>query len=322
MKPPNRPVRVCRHIEELAALSGPLVLAIGVFDGLHLGHRAVVERARQLASESEGRPVVVTFDPHPIRILRPEAAPRMLVNTEHKLWLLGEAGVRDVLVVPFDDSFCRMSATDFAGALIAASRPLAGIVVGESWRFGCERAGDLALLQTLGRKHRFRAIGVPPVEVDGQPVSSTRIRGLITAGDLDGAERLLGRRFSVLGTVVEGDHLGKKLGFPTANIRVGGEQFPPNGVYATAARFDAHWHPSVTNLGWRPTIRAEQEKHRLLETHLLTGEPDLYGREIEVRFDAWLRGEQTFDSLDSLRTQIARDAEAARRLFRPGPPKE
>jgi len=313
---PRHSIRVLHSIPELTDLVGPLVLAIGVFDGLHLGHRAVIERARQVASEQDGRPVVVTFDPHPIRVLRPEKAPRLLVNTEHKIRLLESLGIENLLLIHFDYDFCRMPAPDFAAKLIEHARPLGGIVVGETWQFGKDRAGNLALLRELGGQHGFRAVGVPPVEIDGQVVSSTRIRALITQGELDAAERLLGRRFSVLGEVVEGDRLGRTLGFPTANIRVGGEQFPPDGVYATAARYEERWIPSVTNLGWRPTVRSETTTLRLLETHLLEGTPDLYGKTIEIRFDAYLRGEQKFDSLENLKAQIARDAEMARNRFR------
>jgi len=291
------------------------VLAIGVFDGLHLGHRAVIERARQVASEQDGRPVVVTFDPHPIRVLRPEKAPRLLVNTEHKIRLLEDLGIEDLLLIHFDYDFCRMPAPDFASALIENARPLGGIVVGETWQFGKDRAGNLNLLRELGSRHGFRAVGVPPVEIDGQVVSSTRIRALITQGELDAAERLLGRRFSVLGDVVEGDRLGRTLGFPTANVRVGGEQFPPDGVYATAARYEDRWIPSVTNLGWRPTVKTDATPMRLLETHLLEGAPDLYGKTIEIRFDAFLRGECKFDSLEALKAQISKDAEEARARF-------
>jgi len=308
-------LHLLRHIEDLAQLQGPVVLAIGVFDGLHLGHRAVIDRACQIAAEQGGTPVVVTFDPHPIKVLRPDQAPRLLVNTEHKLRLLAEAGLQHVLLIRFDWDFCRMPATEFAQAMIDAANPLGGIVVGESWRFGKDRGGDLALLQELARQNQFHTTGVPPVEVEGEVVSSTRIRAMITEGNLKGAEQLLGRRFSVFGRVVEGDHRGRQLGFPTANVLVGGEQFPPDGVYATAARLDHEWLPSVTNLGWRPTVKTDQDKTRLLETHLLHGSHNLYGKEIEVRFDRWLRGEQRFESLEALQSQIQRDAAAARNVF-------
>ena len=310
--PAAPPLRYNR-IDELAGIDAPVVLAVGVFDGLHLGHRAVIDRARQLAVEREAELVVTTFDPHPVKVLRPDRAPRLLVNTAHKLLLLAEAGVKRVLVVPFDTTFCHMPAAEFVLQLVAAGRPLRGIVVGEEWRFGHERAGDLALLRSLGKAHHFAVAGVPALQVDGAVVSSTRIRELVTVGDLDGAERLLGRRFSVFGTVVEGDHVGTKLGYPTANVKVGGEQFPPHGVYATRARINGIWHVSVTNLGRRPTV-ADDSGQPLLETHLLDYAGNLYGEMIEVRFDAFLRQEQKFASLDALRSQIGEDVTHAQRV--------
>lgn len=216
-----------------------MVLAAGVFDGFHLGHRAVIERAITDARAVGGTPVVVTFDPHPAAVLRPQSAPPLLTSTRHKVRLLGDAGIAHVLVLNFDAAFAAKPPEQFMAELAAACRPLREICVGEDWAFGKDRAGNISLLATLGKKLGFDAIGLPPVMVDEKPVSSTAIRAAVEEGELAAAARLLGREFSVLGTVIEGRRLGRTLGFPTANVRPESEQLPPNGVYAVRAVIDS-----------------------------------------------------------------------------------
>ncbi len=305
---------VLHSIADLSGIPGSLYLAIGVFDGVHLGHQAVLNRALRDAIRAGGTAIAVTFDPHPLRILRPENSPRLLTSTPHKLQLIRTLDVAHQLVIPFDASFAATPPEDFIRALAAASRPLREICVGHEWSFGKGRAGNLALLDQLGAELGFDEIGVPAVKSDGEIVSSTLIRQAIEAGDLARAARFLGREYTILGTVVRGAHLGSRIGFPTANLAAHNEQFPPNGVYAVEVqRGDARLR-GVANIGVRPTV-AQSTGERVLEVHLFDFTGDLYGEDLEVSFARFLRPEQKFSGLDALKAQIARDAEAARAIF-------
>jgi riboflavin kinase/FMN adenylyltransferase len=298
-------------ISDLASLPGPLFLAIGVFDGVHLGHQAVLGRALQDARAAGGTAVAVTFDPHPVRVLRPDQAPRLLTSTPHKLRLIREFGFEHILLIHFDAAFAATDPADFIRALAGASRPLREICVGFEWSFGKGRAGNLALLDRLGDELGFAEVGVPTVEVEGEIVSSTLIRRAVETGDLTRAGRLLGREFTILGTVVEGEQLGRKIGFPTANLSAHNEQFPPDGVYAVEARRGAQRLGGVVNIGVRPTIR-HATGERVFEVHLFDFDESIYGEDLEISFRGFLRPEQKFPSLDALKTQIALDAAEAR----------
>ena len=300
-------MNVRTSLDELAAVAEPRHLAIGVFDGLHLGHRAVIGRALAAARDDGGTAAMVTFDPHPARVLRPETAPLLLTHTAHKLALAAELGVREAVVVAFDAAFCRLAAADFARALTRACGTGGSVAVGRDWRFGHRAIGDVELL----RAHGLAVAAVDPVCVNGETISSTLVREAVAAGSLDRAALFLGRAHSVLGTVMEGRKLARQLGFPTANVAVANEQLPPNGVYAVRARWAAGgWHPGVANLGVRPTV--EENGGRLLEVHLFDRDASLYGQSMEVRFEAFLRPEQVFTGLEALKEQIARDSAAAR----------
>jgi riboflavin kinase/FMN adenylyltransferase len=300
-------------IAGLANIPGPLHLAIGVFDGVHLGHRAVLRRALDEGVRAGGTAVAVTFDPHPLRILRPESAPRLLTSTPHKLQLILALGIAQVLVIPFTREFAATPPEDFIRAL-AACGTLREICVGHEWSFGKGRAGNLALLEKLGSELGFAEVGVPPVKVEGQIVSSTLIRAAVESGDLATAERFLGRPYTILGTVVRGAHVGTKLGFPTANLAAHNEQFPPNGVYAVEALRGETTLRGVANIGVRPTV-AQSGGERVLEVHLFDFTGNLYGEDLEVSFAHFLRPEQKFSGLDALTAQIARDVSAARAVF-------
>lgn len=306
-----------RHIGELNQLKGPLHLAIGVFDGLHLGHQAVIRAAQQSAAESGGTAVVVTFDPHPIEVLSPGNAPRMLTASAHKLILLQrQLGVKHVLVVPFDREFAEQTGEQFVESLIAAAPPggMARICVGQTWQFGKGRSGDVALLENLGSRFGFGVSGITTVEVRGMRVSSTRIREAIAAGDFEVAAALLGRVYTVYGTVIKGRQLGRTIGFPTANLTVHSEQLPPTGVYAVRATGAGDSWNGVANLGYRPTVEGGEVK-RLLEIHLFGLDSEIYGEDLEVEFVGFVRPEQKFEGLEALRKQISRDVDAARRLL-------
>lgn len=304
-------VKVLPSISELADVAGPVVIAAGVFDGFHLGHRAVIDRAIAGARAAGGTPVVVTFDPHPAAVLRPQSAPPLLTSTRHKIRLLADAGIAHVLVLGFDAAFAAQPPEIFIQALADACRPLREICVGEDWAFGKDRAGNLSLLTVLGKKLGFTATGHLPVIVDGKAVSSTAIRAAVESGALAEAARLLGREFSVLGTVIEGRRLGRTLGFPTANVRPESEQLPPNGVYAVRVLIDGKSHAGIANVGVRPTVSNEGVQ-RLVEVHLFDFSGDLYDCDIEVFFGRFVRPEQKFPDLDALRAQIASDVASVR----------
>ncbi len=306
-------MRVLRSIPELAQIPGPVFLAIGVFDGVHLGHQAVIGAAARDAQAAGGTAVVVTFDPHPAKILRPQESKRLLTATDHKIALIRALGVSHLLVLTFDRAFAATAPEDFVRQLVTAAHPLREICVGQEWSFGKNRAGNLALLQQLGTELGFDVVGVEPVTSEGVVVSSTAIRGAIESGDFATATKMLGREYTILGTVESGKQLGRSIGFPTANLSAHSEQFPPNGVYVAEALLEGKKLRGVVNLGVRPTVDGGSPA-RVLELHLFDFDRDIYGTDIEVRFLRYLRPEQKFENLAALRAQIARDVETARTL--------
>ncbi|MEI8292757.1 MAG: bifunctional riboflavin kinase/FAD synthetase [bacterium] len=303
-------MKILRSIDALGEIDAPVVLAAGVFDGLHLGHQAVLLAARDSAARIGGIPVALTFDPHPAAVLRPQRIPRLLTPLDDKLRLIERLGIEHALVISFDAAFAAMEAEDFVLKLCRAASQLAGICIGEGWLFGHDRRGDARLLQKLGMKNGFFTSATAPVLVDGEVVSSTRIRECLSSGDLAQAARLLGREFALRGTVARGAGLGGKLGFPTANIAATGLQYPSNGVYAIEARFHGHTVRGVANIGVRPTVA--EKGPPLLEVHLFDFSGDLYDQDIEVAFLHFLRGEKKFGNLEELRKQIEKDAATAR----------
>ena len=304
-------MQTLHSITELAALPGPLFLAIGVFDGVHRGHQAVISTSTRHAHSADGTPVVVTFDPHPARILRPEEAPHLLTATQHKIALIRALGVGHLLVVKFDKNFAATSPENFVEQLVQNSKPLREICVGHEWSFGKNRAGNLDLLQKLGARFDFNVVGIPPVKVNGTVVSSTAIRHAVEAGEFAEAAGMLGREYTILGTVSGGEKLGKKIGFPTANLSAHSEQFPPDGVYFAEAWLDGVLLHGVVNLGFRPTVSSGQPE-RILEIHLLDFDQDIYEKDLEIRFVRYLRPEKKFESVDALVRQIEIDVRQAR----------
>src|SRR6476646_2124830 len=286
-------MKILHSIPELSRLPGPLFLSIGVFDGVHLGHQAVISTSAKHAKEASGTAVVVTFDPHPMKVLRPDHAPHLLTATQHKIALIRDLGVAHLLVLHFDHAFAATKPEDFVRQLVENSKPLREICVGHEWSFGKGRAGNLALLKELGSRDGFDVVGVEAVKVNGEVVSSTAIRKAVAEGNLVKATQMLGREYTILGTVIRGEQLGRKLGFPTANLSAHSEQFPPNGVYVAEARLGETLYRGVANLGFRPTV-ASGKPERLLELHLFDLDREVYGEEMEVRFLRYLRPEQKF----------------------------
>ncbi|MEK0445106.1 MAG: hypothetical protein RLZZ399_427 [Verrucomicrobiota bacterium] len=304
---------VLHAISELNSLPGPLVLAVGVFDGVHLGHQAVLLRAQNEALLHRGTAVAVTFANHPAKVVRPEHAPLQLTLTPHKTRLLAALGFTHTLLLTFDSELAATEPADFIRSLCSAACSLASICVGSDWAFGQGRKGNLSLLRELGEKLQFEAIGVAPVVHQGHPVSSTRVRTAVREGDLDCAHTLLGRPFTVLGEVIPGRRLGRTLGFPTANLALFNEQLPPAGVYAVRADWNGVPLRGVANLGVRPTVEGECSKNASpsLEIHFFSLDADLYHQVLEVEFVRFLRAEKHFPSLEALRLQIQDDAESA-----------
>jgi riboflavin kinase/FMN adenylyltransferase len=304
-------MQILRSVPELSDLPGPLFLAIGVFDGVHLGHQGVISTSAEHARAKNGTPIVVTFDPHPEKVLRPEKAPHLLTATAHKIALIRRLGVRHLLIIAFDTQFAATEPEDFVQQLVQHSKPLGEICVGHEWSFGRNRRGNLQLLTELGASFDFNVVGIRPVTVNGEIVSSTTIRRAVAAGDFKKAAAMLGREYTILGTVVHGDDLGKKIGFPTANLSAHSEQFPPNGVYFAEAKLEGVVYPGVVNLGYRPTL-SSGKADRVLEVHLLDFKQEIYGRDLELRFVRYLRPEKKFENVDALVRQIERDVQQAR----------
>ena len=302
-----------RSISELSKLRGPLFLAIGVFDGVHLGHQAVISTSAQHARAANGTPIVVTFDPHPEKVLRPKTAPHLLTATPHKIALIRDLGVAHLLIITFDKQFAATEPEEFVHELMEHSKSLREICVGHEWSFGKNRRGNLKLLNQFGARFDFGVVGIPPVTVNGKLVSSTTIRQAVETGDLAKAAQMLGREYTVLGTVVSGDNRGKKIGFPTANLSAHNEQFPPNGVYFAEAKLEGVIYPGVVNLGYRPTVDTRKSE-RILEIHLFDFDHDIYGKDLEVRFIRYLRPETKFESVEALVRQIGLDVKQARKL--------
>lgn len=302
--------RILTTLEAPQLRGYPLVFAAGAFDGVHRGHQAVLAEARRVAREKGGQAWALTFDPHPLKILRPDRAPALLTSTPHRLQLLSQSGIEGIVLLPFSREFAEQSPEEFVRAIRRATPALAAVVVGENWHFGKAARGDVRLLKEFGRELGFEAIAVPPIEWNGAPISSTRIRRAVAEGDLAAAEQMLGRPFSVLGTVIHGIKLGRRLGYPTANLDPHNEARPPPGIYACRARVGNDVYPAAAFLAAAPDPRKGPPD--LIEVHLLDVELDLYGKDIEVEFIARLREERAFESQEALIAQIARDIEAAR----------
>jgi len=278
-------------------------LAIGVFDGVHLGHQAVV---RSLS----GNVAVLTFEPHPLAVIAPERVPARLTSLEQRVKYMRAIGTVAVVAVKFDQALRQLSSSAFVDELARIFPDLKEIAIGQGWAFGRNREGDAARLTQLGAAHGLAVRSIAPVHLDGALVSSTRIREAIVVRRFDEAARCLGRSHAVTGTVIPGEARGRQIGFPTANLGDVEQLLPPRGVYVVRARVGTEIFPAVMNLGQRPTFTSNGVDS--LEVHLLEGGRDLYGEEMELVDFSWIRDEQRFPDVDALKTQITRDVEEAR----------
>jgi riboflavin kinase/FMN adenylyltransferase len=315
-------------LNHLTRLDTPLrlphpVVTVGTFDGMHLGHRAILDALCREAARHRGTAIVLTFDRHPRAVLQPDAAPPILLSREERLREMRAAGIGLLVELPFTLEFSRMPPEVFIRDLLAGVLGARGVVEGRDHRFGRQRSGDVSMLQALGPGLGFDVIRVDPVLIEGAPVSSTRIRGLISSGQVESASDLLGRPYGVPGRVVSGDRRGREIGYPTANVRPDdpAKLLPPDGVYLVGFRLGSETLHGLANLGLRPTFG---EGGRGLEVHLLDFTGDLYGQQTEVRFLSRIREERKFDGVPSLVAQIQDDIRSARGIIAPSstPPGE
>lgn len=289
-------------------------VALGNFDGLHRGHLKILEKVRDRAEESGGTAIILTFEPHPPRIVRPDRAPRLLMTQRQKLQGLDEAGMDGVAIVQFSLALSQWEPETFVRNVLVDWLDVKNVCVGANFLFGRDRGGNFSLLRSLGARYGFRAEKIEPVRYKEFVVSSTRLRRLVSEGLVDEAGVLFGHHYTIEGRVIKGRGRGQKHGFPTANLDVENELLPTDGVYATTVTVDGIIKPAITNIGVRPTF--ESAGDRTVETHLLSeAVGDLYGQRIAVSFVQRLRGERAFSDVQSLTHQITKDCEQARELF-------
>lgn len=289
-------------------------LAMGFFDGVHLGHQQIIRQTLADACQHDAVALVLTFDRHPNAVVAPAHTPPLIYSLPQKQRTIASLGADALLLLHFDRQLSQRTGGTFIRKLFQDLGSIHSISVGADFHFGHQRSGNVALLKQLGAELGFAVHGVPAVALDGRVVSSTRIRRTIQTGKLDATSQMLGRPYSICGEIVRGDRLGRKLGFPTCNLDVVGLVLPPPGVYAVRAIARGKTHRAVLNIGIRPTLKAAEPQLRV-EAHLLDFKGDLYGEEMEVTFVEKLRGERRFPSLDALRRQIAHDIAKACACF-------
>ncbi len=289
------------------------VLALGNFDGLHRGHMKIIDRVRQRAGERAGTPAAMTFEPHPPRVLRPDKAPPLLMTSEQKIDALARSGMQGMTIVRFTLELSRWDPEMFVRTVLVDWLHVVEVWVGANFLFGHDRAGTFSALRALGARYGFRAEKIDPVRYKDFVVSSTRVRRLLGEGRVDEAGALLGHHYFMDGAVVKGAGRGRQIGVPTANIVTTNELVPPSGVYATLLTVDGVVHPSVTNVGIRPTFGDVDTP--VIETHVIDFDRDLYGVSVRLAFVQRLRDERAFPDVDALRAQIDADRRSAQRLF-------
>jgi riboflavin kinase / FMN adenylyltransferase len=307
-------MRVILNLNEIEKpLSNP-VLTIGNFDGVHKGHLALFDKVKERAKAIAGQSVVMTFEPHPLKIMRPANGPQLITHTGQKLELIEKAGIDVIVCVSFDREFAAIPARDFVNSILVKKIGIKEIVVGYDYTFGHNREGDINLLREIGNDFGFVVHLVGPIEIDQTLVSSTSIRRLVQEGRLEEARVLLGRDFEVQGTVVKGRNRGGRLlGFPTANLNPHGELLPKTGVYAVKLLIDDVFYNGVTNVGYNPTFG---DTGLTVETHVLDYSGELMGKTIKVHFIKRLRDEKAFKTLEELSGQIAQDIARAEEVLR------
>lgn len=307
-------MKIIRSARELETGGRKVSLAIGFFDGVHLGHQQVIRQTILDARQQEGISLVVTFDRHPAEVIAPDRVPPLIYDQQQRVEAIRALGADALLLLPFDEAFSQMDGESFICGLVRDLGRIHSICVGEDFVFGHKRSGNVQLLSRLGQELRFTAHGLEAVSLGQAAVSSTRIREAIRQGQLDLASQMLGRDYSLAGTVIAGDQIGRKLGFPTANLEVQGRVTPPHGVYAAHACLAGQTLRAAVNIGMRPTMREPAPKLHV-EAHLLDFTGDVYGQALELFFVQKLREEQRFPSVEALTSQINADVTKVRELF-------
>jgi riboflavin kinase/FMN adenylyltransferase len=304
-------VNVIHAANELKPAGRKVCLAIGFFDGVHLGHQQIIRQTIADATQHDAIALVITFDQHPATVVAPNRAPALIYPLSRKLRTIETLGADALLLIHFDKAFSQQPGEQFIRSLARDLGKIQSLCVGANFTFGHKRDGNVALLKKLGEELQFKVHGMAAVSLDGKTISSTRVREAIQAGNLDLASQMLGRAYSLTGPVIKGDRLGHQLGFPTANIDATGLALPPNGVYAARSIVAGKIYSSVMNVGVRPTLQNATPEKRV-EVHLLDFDGELYGQELEVIFTEKLRDEKKFGSLTELKEQIAQDISKAR----------
>jgi riboflavin kinase / FMN adenylyltransferase len=307
-------MRIIHAPAELKPGARKVCLAIGFFDGVHLGHQQILRQTITDARQHDALALVITFDRHPNTVVAPDRVPPLIYSLDKKLRTIESFRPEALLLLHFDKPLSQRSGEEFVRNLHHDFQHIQSICVGANFVFGYKRTGNVDLLRRLAAELKFTVHGISAVSLDGKAVSSTRIREAIRKGDLDPASQMLGRAYSLNGKVVPGDKLGQKLGFPTANLDTEGLALPPNGVYAAHAEVGGKVFHAVVNIGYRPTVQAAQSRVRV-EAHLLDFAAELYGQELELGLIEKLRDEKKFASLEELRAQIARDIQDAKAKF-------
>jgi riboflavin kinase / FMN adenylyltransferase len=307
-------MNLIHHAAELNPGTRKVCVAIGVFDGVHLGHQQVIRQTMADAMQHDAVSVVVTFDRHPNAIVAPERTPPLIYPLAKKLAVIESVGVNTTCLIEFTKDFSLITAEKFVRDLARDFKNIQSICVGSNFTFGHKRGGNVELLRALGKELNFQVHGLASVALDGQPVSSTRVREAVRAGNFDIANQMLGRPYALCGRVVKGDGIGRKIGFATANIDVAGLALPPTGVYAARAHLGDKQFRAAVNIGYRPTLNSPTPKLQV-EAHLLDFDDTIYGETLELTFVKKLRDEQKFPSTAALHEQIAKDVEGARRAF-------
>lgn len=301
------------HGTENAKIARPTVLTLGVFDGLHLGHQAIMRQVVARARDLGAVPTALTFDPHPRAVLHPASAPPMLQTLDQRLEAFGVLGLEQAIVIRFNRAFAQSSAEQFLRDVVHERLQAREVYLGQGFAFGYRRTGNIALLRTCGNLLGFYADEVPEISLRDKRISSSRVRELLLAGRVNLARRMLGRPYGVEGQVVHGAERGRVIGFPTANLQPHNRVIPRRGVYVTATLIEGQWRRSITNIGVRPTFENEVEPS--VETYILDWAGNLYGNVLRVRFLHRLRDERKFDGLDALKRQINHDLTHARHYF-------
>lgn len=308
-------MKVYRDLKEFEASLPYPVVTLGNFDGIHRGHQEIFRILRKEAEAHGGTALVITFFPHPLKVLDPDHAPRLITSLEDRIKLMEDCGIDCVICLPFNEEFAGWDAERFVREILVRKVGARQVLVGEDFRFGRNREGDIAFLEARAKPFGYSVGKIKPVQVDGLEVSSTRIRQLIRKGRVRDSALLLGRPYNIRGTVVTGEKRGRTLGFPTANLATEAELLPANGVYAVRVALGKEQRPGVASLGVKPTFAG---KRFSIEAHIFDFDRDIYGESICMEFVEWIREEKSFPDARALAEQIGRDAKTARHILEQG----